>query len=83
MVLTDAFPIYMELAAICYNKAVTVAAGFFETLICRHGVPENVASERSFSTTIGRKWSSWDWTTIYHLHIILSPMPMLRHATKP
>ena len=46
MVITDSFSKYTELAAIPDKTAVTVAKAFFESWICRHGVPVMIISDR-------------------------------------
>ena len=46
MVITDAFSKYTELAAIPDKTAETVCKAFFESWICRHGVPATIVSDR-------------------------------------
>jgi transposase InsO family protein len=46
MVITDAFSKYTELVAIKDKSAETVARAFFESWICRHGVPRVIVSDR-------------------------------------
>ena len=46
MMMTDAFSKYTELAVIEDKKAETVARVFFESWICRHGVPILIVSDR-------------------------------------
>ena len=46
MVMTYAFSMYTELAAICDKKVDTVARAFFEQWICRHGVLAIIVSDR-------------------------------------
>ena len=46
LVITDFFSKYTELAAIPNKTAETVAKAFFESWICRHGVPVMIISDR-------------------------------------
>ena len=46
LVITDSFSKYTELAAIPNKTAETVAKAFFESWICRHGVPVMIISDR-------------------------------------
>jgi putative transposase len=46
IVITDAFSKYTELVAIVDKTAETVAKAFFESWICRHGVPRAIVSDR-------------------------------------
>ena len=46
LVITDAFTKYTELAALEDKRTDTVAKDFFESWVCRHGVPTSIVSDQ-------------------------------------